>query len=60
MVVYRDDHHITGTFSASLSPVLDATMRPIVMARLGRDRINARTSAAHDVSLPVGPLLPTR
>ena len=60
MVVYRDDHHITGTFSASLSPVVDATVRPIVMARLGRDRINGRTSAANDVSLPVGPLLPTR
>jgi peptidoglycan/LPS O-acetylase OafA/YrhL len=32
MIVYRDNHHLTATFSASLAPVLDAALRPYVDA----------------------------
>jgi hypothetical protein len=32
MIVYRDNHHLTATFSASLAPALDAALRPYVEA----------------------------
>jgi peptidoglycan/LPS O-acetylase OafA/YrhL len=31
MIVYRDNHHLTATFSASLAPVLDAALQPWVL-----------------------------
>jgi len=30
VIVYRDDNHLTGQFSASLGPALDAYLRAIV------------------------------
>ena len=30
MIVYRDHHHLTATFSRSLAPALDALLAPIV------------------------------
>jgi peptidoglycan/LPS O-acetylase OafA/YrhL len=35
MIVYRDNHHLTATFSASLAPALEAALQPYV------DRIGA-------------------
>jgi hypothetical protein len=32
MITYRDNHHLTATFSASLAPALDAALRPYVDA----------------------------
>ncbi len=32
MIVYRDNHHLTATFSASLAPALDAGLAPYVAA----------------------------
>jgi peptidoglycan/LPS O-acetylase OafA/YrhL len=32
MIVYRDNHHLTATFSAALAPDLDAALRPYVEA----------------------------
>jgi len=32
MILYRDNHHLTATFSASLAPFLDAALRPYLAA----------------------------
>jgi hypothetical protein len=32
MILYRDNHHMTATFSASLAPALDAALRPFLAA----------------------------
>jgi hypothetical protein len=32
IIVYRDDNHITGSFAASLSPVLEAKLVPLVLS----------------------------
>jgi peptidoglycan/LPS O-acetylase OafA/YrhL len=36
MIVYRDNHHLTATFSASLAPDLDAALRPYIDEVLAR------------------------
>ncbi|HSO29317.1 MAG TPA: acyltransferase family protein [Candidatus Sulfomarinibacteraceae bacterium] len=38
MIVYRDNHHLTATFSASLAPALEAALEPYV------DEIEAATT----------------
>jgi hypothetical protein len=32
MIVWRDDHHLTATFSATLGPAIDAQLVPILVA----------------------------
>jgi hypothetical protein len=32
MIMWRDDHHLTATYSASLGPVIDAQLVPILVA----------------------------
>ena len=32
MIIYRDNHHLTETFSASLAPALEAALRRYVPA----------------------------
>ena len=36
MIVYRDNHHLTATFSASLAPDLDSALRPYIDEALAR------------------------
>ena len=38
MIVYRDNHHLTATFSASLAPELMAALRPYVNELTGQAR----------------------
>ena len=35
MIVYRDNHHLTATFSASLAPALHAALAPYVATLSG-------------------------
>lgn len=46
MIVYRDNHHLTATFSASLAPALEAALQPYVAEIEAESQAVARAEAS--------------